>query len=62
MDENYDGWSNECSSVKARTAGKEYQFKRDMKAKQEEANVYSAIGVCICVCLWIYLAFTIFPK
>ena len=47
-----DGW----------TPGKEYQFKRDMKAKQEEVNVYSALGVCVCVLGWIYLALIIFPK
>lgn len=48
--------------IKDMSEGKKYQFKRDMKAKQGEADVYSVCGICICVCLWMYLALTIFPK
>ena len=54
--DSYDDGFNEAR----RNEGKKYQFKKDMKAKQEEANLYSAIGICACVLGWFHLAINIF--
>ena len=39
---------------------RQYEFDQQVESKLQEADIYSVIGIGLCVCL--YLAFTIFPK
>jgi len=41
---------------------REYRMKCDIKALKGKVKIYSVVGICVCVCFWIYLAFNIFPK
>ena len=39
-------------------AGREYKLAEE--AVKKDAKIISIAGICICVCLWIYVAFNAF--